>query len=134
MKINFDKKVALKALAVMSLATICAVSPDFVLAADTSGGGTKEGLCELIESLGGVFKVLRVLAFVGAAFFIAGWAWEFISGGKVDTGKVKDRGIALIVGFSLLFLIGIAIGALLDAASPKGLLDCKGEITAAFGG
>ena len=132
MKINFDKKVALKTLAVMSLATICAVSPDFVLAADTSSG-SKNGLCELIAKLGGVFKVLRVLAFVGAAFFIAGWAWEFISGGKVDTAKVKDRGIALIVGFSLLFLIGIALGALLDAASPGGSLDCEGQITKAFG-
>ncbi|MBR4624078.1 MAG: hypothetical protein IKO56_00910, partial [Alphaproteobacteria bacterium] len=37
------------------------------------------GMCELINRLHGIFSILRILAFVGAAFYIAGWAWKYIS-------------------------------------------------------
>ncbi len=83
-------------------------------------------VCGLIQQMGGVFKTLRTLAFVGAAFVIAGWAWTFIVKGKADLdGDLKGKGIALIVGFTLLFGIGIVLSFL----GP-----ITGCVTSAFGG
>ncbi len=66
--------------------------------------------CVLIASMQGVFKTLRTLAFVGAGFLIASWAWGYITKGD---GKVMDdlksKGISLLVGFTLLFSIGIVL-------------------------
>ena len=68
-------------------------------------------MCELITKMQGVFRLLRTLAFVGAAFFIAGWAWTYISkAGENKDGIVEDikkKGISLLVGFALLFMIGV---------------------------
>ena len=62
-------------------------------------------MCELITKMQGVFRLLRTLAFVGAAFFIAGWAWTYISkAGENKDGIVEDikkKGISLLVGFAL---------------------------------
>jgi len=75
--------------------------------------GQKDGLCELIMKMQGVFKTVRVLAFVGAAFLIAGWAWGYIKAGKVDVmDELKSKGIAMVVGFVLLFGIGMMLSAL----------------------
>ncbi len=66
--------------------------------------------CVLVTQLQGVFKTLRTLAFVGAAFFIAGWAWGYIS--KPEDAKMENlkiKGTGLIVGFALLFGIGIVL-------------------------
>ena len=70
---------------------------------------TNEGLCALIEKMHDVFVILRTLAFVGAAFIIAGWAWGYISNGKAELKDVKDKGIGMLIGFVLLFGIGIAL-------------------------
>jgi len=66
-------------------------------------------VCPLIDSMQGVFKILRTLAFVGAAFAIAGWAWGFISAGEAKMDDLKKRGIGLLVGFTLLFSIGMVL-------------------------
>lgn len=68
--------------------------------------------CVLIASMQSVFKTLRTLAFVGAAFFIAGWAWGFISKGDAPTEDLKKKGTGLLVGFTLLFSIGTVLSFL----------------------
>lgn len=81
------------------------------LAAATGNGG----LCNLIQQLQGVFKTLRTLAFVGAGFILAKYGWEAIATGKIG-GKgsiadgLKEIGVPMIVGFALLFSIGILLG------------------------
>ena len=82
------------------------------------------GLCDLITRLQGTFKILRTLAFVGAAFYIAGWAWTYISKGEAKLEDVKGKGIGLLVGFTLLFIIGIILSAVLAAAGQGGSLEC----------
>lgn len=74
-------------------------------------------MCKLITSLHDVFNVLRIAAFIGAAFYIAGWAWEFIAkpdDAKMD--KIKGKGQGLLVGFSLLFIIGAILSFIMSAA------------------
>jgi hypothetical protein len=66
--------------------------------------------CEMIKKLGEILGTLRILAFIGAGFTIAGWAWTYISKGDVGLDDVKKKGVALLVGFGLLFSIGIALG------------------------
>lgn len=85
-------------------------------------------MCALITRLKGVFGLLRTLAFVGAAFYIAGWAWDFIKGGEAKMDDVKKKGIGLLVGFSLLFMIGLVLSFLLSA-SGQGAIGCKEVIT-----
>ena len=85
-------------------------------------------MCELIGKMQGVFKILRILAFVGAGFYMAGWAWDYISKGEAKLDDVKKKGIGMLVGFTLLFAIGVVLSFLLSAAQPGGTLDCP-EIT-----
>lgn len=76
-----------------------------------------DGLCDLIEQLQGVFQTLRICAFVGAGFILAKYGWEAITSGKLG-GKdniaegLKAVGVPMIVGFALLFSIGIVLGFL----------------------
>jgi hypothetical protein len=65
--------------------------------------------CILILQMMPVFRTLRTLAFVGAAFMIAGWAWGYISKGEAKMDDLKKQGIGLLVGFTLLFGIGIVL-------------------------
>ncbi|MDR2269028.1 MAG: hypothetical protein LBD94_02480 [Rickettsiales bacterium] len=69
--------------------------------------------CVLINELGYVFRTLRTLAFAGAAFMIAGWAWTYIKGssdGKTSlVDDLKNKGVGLLVGFALLFGLGVII-------------------------
>lgn len=72
------------------------------------------GMCELIDKLYDVFKLLRSLAFVGAAFIIAGWAWGYISKagekeGSYSLEDIKKKGTSLLVGFGLFFTIGVLL-------------------------
>lgn len=72
------------------------------------------GLCGLIDQLYDVFKLLRTFAFVGAAFIIAGWAWTYISkAGEKEGGPslddAKKKGMGLLVGFGLFFMIGVVL-------------------------
>lgn len=89
------------------------------------------GMCDLIKSLKGVFGLLRTLAFVGAAFYIAGWAWKYISSGEAKPDDLKKQGIGLLVGFSMLFMIGVILSFLLSATGQH-TIGCQDIITGAW--
>jgi len=77
-------------------------------------------MCDLVKSLQNVFKTLRIIAFIGAAFLIMRWGWEYLSkGAEIDLSDVKKKGTALVVGFSLLLLVGIIASALTSASGLK---------------
>jgi len=80
-------------------------------------------MCTLFQRLHGVFNILRIMAFLGAAFYIAGWAWGYISGGEAKTDDIKKKGIALLVGFGLLFMIGAILTFIMSASGAK-MLGC----------
>ena len=86
--------------------------------------GSGNGICDLLDNLHEVFNILRILAFIGAAFYIASWAWGYIKGGKAELDDVKTKGIGLLVGFSALFLIGIALSFVMSAAGLN-ILGCN---------
>lgn len=88
------------------------------------------GLCNLVKELGGLLGMLRTLAFIGAGFTIAGWAWDYISKGKVELKDVQTKGIGLLVGFVLLFGVGMVLSFLMSAAAPGGSLNCAAEFQA----
>ncbi|MDR1337467.1 MAG: hypothetical protein LBJ73_00370 [Rickettsiales bacterium] len=79
----------------------------------------ESGLCNLIDSMQGVFQTLRVLAFVGAGFVLANMAWGLITtDGKTTVMEtLKSKGIPMLVGFALLFAIGIGISFLMGSES-----------------
>ncbi|MBO5834245.1 MAG: hypothetical protein J6R22_04815 [Alphaproteobacteria bacterium] len=81
-------------------------------------------MCDLVKRLGHIFGWIRNLAFVGAAFIIAAWAWDFIAKGEVKMDDVKKKGMGMFVGFLLLFSIGILINFLLGAADVGGSFQC----------
>ncbi len=94
-------------------------------AAFAAGEGGNQAICDLVQELGGIFEMLRTLAFVGAAFTIAGWAWGYIKDGKgVDLEDVRKKGTGMLVGFILLFSIGLVIQFLLSAAGQDGSFGC----------
>lgn len=101
------------------IAGMASIAP--AMAADAN-----DGLCKLAESFGDIFSVLRTLAFIGAGVIIAGWAWGYISGGKaVDVVKeVKEKGVAMLIGFILLFSIGVVLEIFLSMAGEGGSLGC----------
>lgn len=81
------------------------------------------GLCALIQQMQGVFNILRTLAFVGAAFVIAGWAWTYISKGEVKMDDLKNKGTGMLVGFILLFGIGVVLTFFMSQGG-QGVLGC----------
>lgn len=81
-----------------------------------AAGITDSGICQLITQMQSVFKILRTLAFVGAAFYIAGWAWGYITAGDAKMDDLKKKGIGLLVGFFLLFGIGFVLTAITSSA------------------
>lgn len=98
------------------------------LAAAAASGVSNNGLCNLISQMYGVFKILRTLAFVGAAFIIAGWAWGYISSGKVDMEDLRKKGTGMLVGFVLLFGIGVVLSFFLSSTG-LGMIGCPDLIT-----
>ena len=85
-------------------------------------GVNESALCKLIEEMGGIFSTLRILAFAGAAFTIAGWAWGFIQGGKgVDIDEVRKKGTGLLVGFILLFTIGTVLSVFMSQTGQEAM-------------
>lgn len=71
--------------------------------------------CALFQQMHGVFNILRTLAFVGAAFVIAGWAWGYIKDGKgVDMDDLRKKGTGMLVGFILLFGIGVVLSVFMS--------------------
>jgi hypothetical protein len=91
-----------------------------VVPAQAAGWTVPKEMCDLIGKMQGVFKTLRVLAFVGAGFYMAGWAWDYIKGGEAKFDDMKKKGIGLLVGFTILFAIGIVITFLMGAAGENG--------------
>lgn len=87
----------------------------------------ESGLCILLKDLHSVFNMLRTLAFVGAAFTIAGWAWGYISSGKAEIKDLKDKGTGLLVGFILLFAIGMVLSFLMTTSGAKSI-GCQNEL------
>ena len=93
-----------------------------------SAAAGENPLCELAREFGPIFNTVRMLAFIGAGITIAGWAWGYISGGKVDIiDEVKGKGLALLVGFFLLFAIGTVLSIFISMASPDGKLGCVAD-------
>lgn len=86
-----------------------------------AAGVNPSGICALIGQMRGVFEILRTLAFVGAAFTIAGWAWTYISKGEVKKDDLKDKGVGMMVGFILLFGVGIVLQFLLSTSGGRAL-------------
>lgn len=78
-------------------------------AANNYNASLSGNICKLVSEMGSLFGTLRTLAFIGAAFIIAGWAWGYISSGKVELKDVKEKGVGMLVGFVLLFCIGALI-------------------------
>ncbi|MBQ5699787.1 MAG: hypothetical protein IIV74_00645 [Alphaproteobacteria bacterium] len=85
-----------------------------------------QALCNLAAKFNGIFSAIRLLAFIGAGITIAGWAWGYITGGKevkvVD--EVKTKGVALLVGFALLFGLATVLTVFIDMTGEGGSLGC----------
>ena len=95
---NLLKKVGFTAAAVLMAGAAHAAGPDM------------GGLCQLINELKDVFNILRTLAFVGAAFVIASIGWDAIVKKEYKwEADGKKHLIALIVGFALLFSVGVLL-------------------------
>lgn len=117
----------LKKLGVASLMVV--MGAGFAFAAAPAGAGADmSGVCELIAKMKGVFNLLRTLAFVGAGFIVAGWAWGMIKDGKYDQEDLRKKGTGMLVGFVILFAIGIVLSFLLSSAGGQ-LMGCKDVIT-----
>ncbi len=116
MKKLFDKVRFYSMLAVMVMAS------SFAFAAESDA---ESAICNLLTKLAPLFKVLSILAFVGAGFIIAGWAWGFISAGKVTIDDIKGKGIGMLVGFVLLFAIGALLQFLMTSTGGSGFLNCE---------
>ena len=96
----------------------------FVGVASAADNGVTAAACELIGKLSPLIKVLRILAFVGAGFTIAGWGYGYLTSGKAELKDVKEKGIGLLVGAFLLFGIGLVLQFLIGAADTDGAWNC----------
>ena len=107
---NIAKKIGFAATAIMLAGAAHAAGPDV------------NALCSLINELKGVFNILRILAFAGAAFVLASIGWEAITKKeyKWDTDGKKHL-VAMIIGFALLFSVGVLLQFL-----SGGRLGCPG--------
>lgn len=85
----------------------------------------ENAICLLLGDLKGVFGMLRTFCFIGAAFIIAGWAWGFISKGEAKMDDLKNKGAGMLVGFILLFSIGLILQFLVSASGAR-TLGCPG--------
>ena len=81
----------------------------------------ESAMCLFMNDLRGVFNMLRTFAFIGAAFLIAGWAWGYISKGEAKMDVLKNKGSGLLVGFILLFSVGLILQFLVSATGAKAL-------------
>lgn len=69
-----------------------------------------DGVCKLIDGLKPVINTLRTLAFIGAAFLLMDWAWGFMKDpDKATKDDMKNKGVAMLVGFFLLFAVGLML-------------------------
>ena len=84
-----------------------------------------DGVCDLLEKLSGVINTLRALAFIGAVFLLMDWAWGYIKDpSKATKDDMKDKGVGLLVGFFLLFGVGVIL-TLLKSNLAADVLGCN---------
>lgn len=121
-------KKLMKKLGFAGVATIAGTAVAMAAQAPAGAGVNTSGLCALIGQMYGVFQILRTLAFVGAAFIIAGWAWGYISSGKVEMDDLRKKGTGMLVGFVLLFGIGVVLQFFLSSTG-LGMIGCSDLIT-----
>ncbi len=89
---------------------LMATAGSSLAASNDIAANMENNICSLITNMSGLFKTLRTLAFIGAAFIIAGWAWGYISKpGDLKLDDVKTKGMGMLVGFILLFSVGVII-------------------------
>ena len=81
----------------------------------------ESAMCLFMKDLRGVFNMLRTFAFIGAAFMIAGWAWGYISKGEAKMDDLKNKGTGLLIGFILLFSVGLILQFLVSASGGRAL-------------
>lgn len=121
MKINVNKAKFVTVVMIAALVPAVAAAASVGL---TAGGS----FCDLVKELGGLLKTLRTLAFIGAGFLIAQWAWEFISKPQdVKLETFKQKGVGMLVGFALLFSVGAILTFFINAAGPGGSMECASE-------
>lgn len=118
----------MKKLGFAGVATIAGTAVAMAAQAPAGAGVNTSGLCALIGQMYGVFQILRTLAFVGAAFIIAGWAWGYISKGEVKLDDLQKKGTGMLVGFVLLFGIGVVLQFFLSSTG-LGMIGCSDLIT-----
>ncbi len=121
-------KKLMKKLGFAGVATIAGTAVAMAAQAPAGAGVNTSGLCALIGQMYGVFQILRTLAFVGAAFIIAGWAWGYISKGEVKLDDLQKKGTGMLVGFVLLFGIGVVLQFFLSSTG-LGMIGCSDLIT-----
>ena len=113
---------------IICLGLLAMISQSVWAANATAGKLDVNGLCDLVARLQEVFNILRTLAFIGAGFMLAKYAWEAISKGKIG-GKddfvegTKAVGIPMLVGFVLLCSIGVLL-SVLGSVSGMQMLGC----------
>ncbi len=123
-------KKLLKKFGFAGVAVLAGATAAMAAAAPAAGGLNANGICGIIGQMYDVFKILRTLAFVGAAFIIAGWAWGYISSGKgVDMEDLRKKGTGMLVGFVLLFGIGVVLQVFLFTNNGLSLIGCPELIT-----
>ena len=115
---NFVKSV----LAALRFRFMFAVPVFMTLFSKSANAGRREAIDNLLVALKPIFEVLSILAFVGAGFIIAGWAWGFIAAGEVKFDDVKKKGMGMIIGFILLFAIGAILRFLVGVAGGNDLV------------
>ena len=121
-------KKLMRKLGFAGVATIAGTAVAMAAQAPAGAGVNTSGLCALIGQMYGVFQILRTLAFVGAAFIIAGWAWGYISKGEVKLDDLQKKGTGMLVGFVLLFGIGVVLQFFLSSTG-LGMIGCSDLIT-----
>lgn len=97
----------------MAIISMMVASPAFAANVNESA------ICLLLNDLKGVFNMLRTFCFIGAAFMIAGWAWGYISKGEAKLDDLKSKGTGLLIGFILLFSVGLILQFLLSASGGR---------------
>ena len=85
------------------------IATTFIMANLPAFAADNKGACDLIENLKPVIQTLRTLAFIGAAFVLMDWAWGFIKSGKAEMKDIEAKGIGMLVGFFLLFGVGLIL-------------------------
>ena len=92
----------------------------FIMANVPAFAAENSAVCDLIDKLKPVINTLRTLAFVGAAFLLMDWAWGWMKDpAKTTKDDIKDKGVAMLVGFFVLFAVGFILQFVGSTAGSK---------------